>query len=150
MVRISSSYIQLKRVILELLRERRSPARLAWAVGVGVFVGLLPLYGLHLVICVAAATLLKLNRVVTCLASNVSNPLFFPVLAFVGVQIGHLMLYRAWVPMSFEAFKKVDLLEFGIAWAVGSLALGVVLGALVGAATYVGARRYRGARPQVG
>ena len=44
----------------------------------GVFIGCLPLYGLHLLICGAVGTIFRLNRLKMYLAANLSNPFVAP------------------------------------------------------------------------
>src|SRR5436190_8428665 len=81
-----------RELVMRLLRERTSPSRLAWAVGVGVLIGTTPFYGLHLGITIVVATMLGLNRAVTYLAANVSLPFIAPFLAFGSIQIGTVLL----------------------------------------------------------
>ena len=54
----------------------------------GVFIGCLPLYGLHLTICWVVGFVLGLNRLKMYLAANISNPFVAPWLVFAEVQAG--------------------------------------------------------------
>jgi hypothetical protein len=54
---------QMRRFVHDLRTEGSASGRDATAVGLGVFIGSLPFYGFHLAICLAAGTLLRLNRV---------------------------------------------------------------------------------------
>ncbi|MFN7147133.1 MAG: DUF2062 domain-containing protein, partial [Myxococcota bacterium] len=45
-----------------LLRQHLTPGSIGLGVGVGVFLGCLPLYGVHIFLCVAVARWLRLNQ----------------------------------------------------------------------------------------
>src|SRR4051794_22674887 len=75
-------------VFYDLRTEGSGTGREAAAIGLGIFIGCLPLYGLHLALCWLVGWGLKLNRLKLYLAAHVSNPLFAPTLVFVEIQIG--------------------------------------------------------------
>ena len=78
----------LRRLFHHLRTEGAGAGRETAAVALGVFIGCLPIYGLHLLICWIAGLLLGLNRLKMYLAANVSNPLVAPWLIFAEVQAG--------------------------------------------------------------
>lgn len=82
-----------------LWAERRAPGELAAAVAVGLFVGTLPLYGLHLALCALVARVLRLNVVVVYLAANVSNPVFAPWLVAGGWVVGEWLRFGVVRPL---------------------------------------------------
>jgi SAM-dependent methyltransferase len=127
--------------------ERSTPARLGWAVALGVLIGTTPFYGFHLAICLLAATALRLNRAITYLAANISLPWVTPLLIFGSVQLGSLLLAGHWLPMSLDFFKTVDPWQFALTWLLGSLALGTLLGAPLGLVTFLVMRGYRRTHP---
>ncbi len=132
---------------MQLLRERATPARLGWAVGLGVLIGTTPFYGLHLGITIAVASLLGLNRAITYLAANVSLPFIAPFLAFASVQIGTILLTGRPLPLSLAALNELGPWRFGGAWLLGSLVLGMALGIPAGLATYLLVGAYRRRHP---
>ena len=75
---------QMRRLMRDLRTEASGPGREAVAVGLGVFIGCLPFYGFHLLMCLAAGWLLRLNRLKLYVAANISNPLMAPLLILVG------------------------------------------------------------------
>lgn len=114
--------------------------REAAAVGIGVFIGCLPLYGFHLALCLATGWLLGLNRLKMYVAANVSNPLFAPVLLFLELQIGSVLRRGAAYPLSFEAVRTTQASIFGVDILVGSVVVGLGLGVVLAALTYASAR----------
>jgi uncharacterized protein (DUF2062 family)/SAM-dependent methyltransferase len=138
---------RLQRLTQQLLAERSSPARLGWAVALGVMIGTTPLYGLHLVMAVVTATLLRLNRAVTYLAANIPVPIVQPVLAVGSIQLGTFAFTGEFLPLSTEAVRGLDPWSFGAHWLLGSLMLGALLGAPLGLTTFVVTTAYRRRHP---
>ncbi len=134
-------------LVRRLVQEQSSPARLAWAVGVGVAIGVSPFYGFHLAICVVVATLFGLNRLATYLAANISNPFLAPILAFASIQLGSLVLRGRWIGLDLQSMRGIDPWQFGEDWLVGSAILGLVLGSVFGGITFVAASKYRKGNP---
>ena len=138
---------RLASLILRIAGESTTPARLGWAVGLGILVGTSPFFGFHLAICLAIATILGLNRAVTYLAANISNPWLAPLVIFASVQTGHLLLTGGWLPMRLESFKSIDPWQFSRAWFLGGAVVGMALGAPAGLMTWIALRRYRKSHP---
>jgi uncharacterized protein (DUF2062 family) len=132
--------VNIRRLFWELRTEGAGPVREAFAIAAGVFIGCLPVYGLHLVIVWLVGWVAGLNRLKMYVAANISNPFVAPFLLLSEVQIG------AWVrrghvhALSVETVKQIDPWSFGADLIVGSLALGAALGVGLGAATYSLAR----------
>ena len=134
-------------LLTRIATERATPARLGLAVCVGMLVGTSPFFGFHFAICVVIATALGLNRVVTYLAANVSNPWLAPFIVFASVQTGHVLLTGQWLAMRPESFRQIDPWSFGRAWLLGGFVMGVALGVPSGLMTFILLRRYRQSHP---
>jgi len=134
----------------QMLREHTQPGRLAWAVGLGLFVGTLPLFGLHLGICIVVAVVLRLNKLTMYLAANISNPLMAPILVATSIALGEWLRFGAWRPLNVaqgRAFvEQLALLSWRIpdlflSCLLGGAVLGAALGLVGGVATFVWATR---------
>ncbi|MPZ17254.1 MAG: DUF2062 domain-containing protein [Luteitalea sp.] len=132
---------RLQRVIYELRTEGTSRRRDAVAVGLGLFVGCSPFWGLHLVLCWIAGRLLGLNRLKLYLAANLANPFSAPFLVFGEVQTGAFLRRGAPHELSLEGIKQTSPWVFGGDFVLGSLVVGGVLGLLAAAITYFTMRR---------
>ena len=133
-----------------LKREHASPGRLAVAVGLGVFIGSLPVYP-HLLISIVAAIALRLNKLVTALTTNVSNPLFAPFLIFAEIQVGTLVRTGRFASLTLAELRDLALAEaigsFFLTILVGALVVGSALALISGGLTYAAlVRRDRGRR----
>jgi uncharacterized protein (DUF2062 family) len=110
-----------------LLRAGLTPPAIGEGVTVGLFIGLLPLYGLHLPLCVVAARARRLNVALVYGAANISNPLFAPALIAGQVAVGEWLRRRTFLHV-----------EGGQLWEmarpVPDLVVSLVVGALVSAA----------------
>lgn len=128
--------VRLRRAFVGLRTEGAGVARETAAVAVGVFIGCLPVYGFHLVLCWIAGVALGLNRLKMYLAANISNPLVAPWLLFAEIQTGAWLRRGSFHPLARDYIVSTGVTVFGIDAAVGSLFVGAVLGAIAGAGTY--------------
>ena len=131
---------RLRRVVWQLRTEGAGPFREAAAIGLGVFIGCSPLYGLHLLICWAAGWCLGLNRLKMYVAANISNPLLAPLLVLTELQTGAWIRRRELHALTLETVRTTDPWTFGADLVIGSLVVGAAIGAMTGIATYLVAR----------
>src|SRR4029079_1377441 len=128
--------VQLRRLFQGLRTEGAGVRRETAAVALGVFIGCLPLYGLHLAICWVVGFLLGLNRLKMYFAANVSNPFVAPWLVFAEVQVGAWLRRGSFHPVTREYIASTGLTVFGVDALVGSLLIGGVLAGLAAWGTY--------------
>jgi uncharacterized protein (DUF2062 family) len=125
-----------RRTWLSVVREESSPARLGAAVALGVFWGCVPAWGVQLILTVATAKLLKLNRLVAFTAGHIGAPPMTPFLIFGSVELGHLLVHGSWVTLSVDAVREMSTSEifarFAIAYFVGGTVIGIVVAAIAG------------------
>lgn len=69
-----------------------SPERIARGIWAGVFVTFSPLFGLHFVVAVFLAKLMKGNMLASLMATFVGNPLTFVFIALSSLKTGHWIL----------------------------------------------------------
>ena len=132
--------VHLRRLFQGLRTEGAGARRETAAVALGVFIGCLPLYGLHLTICWIVGFLLGLNRLKMYFAANVSNPFVAPWLVFAEVQVGAWVRRGSFHPVTREYIASTGLSVFGIDALVGSLFVGATLAVLAALRTYSLAR----------
>lgn len=121
-----------------LVHEHTSPARLGLAVLVGCIVGCTPLYGLHLVVCLALAWLFGLNKLVVYGAANLSLPPLVPLVGFASVELGERLRHGGWLAVSRADFEwshaRATAERFFADWMVGGIVLGAAIGLVAGGA----------------
>src|SRR6187399_1133631 len=133
----------LSKIWRRLRGERQSPARVALAVALGLFIGCLPVYGLHFVLCMLVCLPLGLDLVLAYLVANISNPLLAPFLITLEVEVGSLVSTGQHAAFSVQRAKQTGVLGFVYQAALGSVVVGLVLAALGSAIAYAIARRRR-------
>ncbi len=116
------------------------PLRLSLAVGLGLFFGIAPFWGYQMIMAAAAAHLLRLNKAITLLASNISIPPMMPFILYGALALGHWMFAGQPLDLSPHQMTKARALEYLWQWIVGSLALASVMAALGTLLTYGAAR----------
>jgi SAM-dependent methyltransferase len=137
---MSNVSVRLRRGFHGLRTEGAGAGRETAAVALGVFVGCLPVYGFHLLICWVVGSLLRLNRLKIYLAANISNPLVAPWLLFAEVEAGAYLRRGSFHALTPHTLQTTALSTFGIDLLVGSLLVGAVLAALAAGGTYAALR----------
>jgi uncharacterized protein (DUF2062 family) len=129
------------RAIYELRTEGTSRRRDAAAVGIGVFIGCSPLWGLHLLLCWLIGRLANLNRLKLYLAANLVNPLVAPFILLAEIQAGAWLRQGYPHALSIETIKQTNPWLFGEDLVVGSLIIGAALAVAGAAVTYLSVGR---------
>ncbi len=123
-----------------LLTERLDPSHAAVAVFLGIFIGIIPIYGFQTLAAIGLAHLFRLNKPLTVACTFVSNPLFLPFIIFTSIELGCLLRRGAFQPLTLSELTAMrghlDREQFLI-WVIGSVALAVVAGAIGAAVTWV-------------
>lgn len=119
------------------------PARLAGAVGLGLFFGIAPIWGYQMIVAAAAAHLLRLNKPVALLASNISIPPMMPFILYGALVLGHWIFTGQPIDISIQQMTKDRALEYFWHWLVGSVVLATIVAVLGAVATYGVARLVR-------
>jgi len=127
-----------------MLGSDSPPETVAASFAIGVAISFTPLFGLHWIIALLLALILKLNKVDVLLGTLVVNPLTVPAVAAAAIPIGRLLMrarheaivhlpWREMFRRSFWTAAGPTMKAVGFQMAVGMLFLSVLAGAL----TYV-------------
>jgi len=117
--------------------------RLEGAVGLGLFCGIAPVWGFQMVVAATLAHLLRLNKAITLLASNVSAPPLAPFILYGGLVLGNWLLSGQPLTLRPHDITMANVLKYFGSWFVGSLVLGAAVGVLGMAITHCIARIVR-------
>ncbi|MDD5561592.1 MAG: DUF2062 domain-containing protein [Candidatus Omnitrophica bacterium] len=123
-----------KRIAVRLLKLNNSPQEIALGVAIGVFIGILPVYGLHTVLVILAAILVRsANKIAIFLGTSISLPPTIPPITWAGYEIGRHILNGEFEPLSWSVFKHMTLqkiLRYYQPLFLGSLVLGLICAAI--------------------
>jgi uncharacterized protein (DUF2062 family) len=117
------------------------PTRAAASVGVGLFVGFIPTYGIQTFICLMFTVPLKLDFPLAWLATNIANPLTAVFLIALDIEVGGLLRRGHWVTVSRNDFDLAHLGALSADAMIGGVALGALFGIVGGLLTLALLRR---------
>ncbi len=128
-----------------LLKENASPEGLALASAAGMFLGTLPLLGLHTAAIIYTSIKLRLNKI---LAVNISHLCMPPLVPIACIQIGYFIRHRQWLTTaSFQTIVAEAHLRL-YEWILGSLILAPINAAAFATITYIIAKTIQKSRNQ--
>jgi uncharacterized protein (DUF2062 family) len=133
-----------KHRFLHMLGSDSPPETVAASFAIGVAISFTPLFGLHWIMALLLAFILRLNKLDVLLGTLVVNPLTVPAVAAVAIPIGRVLLrarheaiahlpWREMLRRSFWTAAGPTMKAVGFQMAVGMFFLSVLAGAL----TYV-------------
>jgi uncharacterized protein (DUF2062 family)/SAM-dependent methyltransferase len=129
-----------RKFITLLLKERLDPVRAAAAVFLGIFIGIVPIYGLQTLAAMGVAFLFRLNKPLTVAGTFINNPLLQPFIIFSSVELGCLLRLGSFQPLTLSdlagARSHIGEEQLFI-WVIGSVALGILVGGVGGVITAV-------------
>jgi uncharacterized protein (DUF2062 family) len=124
---------QCRYLYLKLLRVRGTPSQIARGLGVGVFSGMLPMFGLQTVIALALAFMVRGNKLIAVLGTWVSNPFTDIPIHLFNFQVGRWLLgvsnqpfveIKSWQDLLNQGFQVVGI------WLLGGTTMGLITGLL--------------------
>ena len=114
----------------QVLHSKDSNAKMAAAMGWGVFCGVIPIWGYQMVFAGLSAHFMKLNKVVAMVFSNISIPPMIPFLLYGSVVLGALLL-GVENAFTLDGITLESVAQSLTQYIVGSVALAIILGLLV-------------------
>ncbi|TLM65513.1 MAG: DUF2062 domain-containing protein [Deltaproteobacteria bacterium] len=131
------------RMLRLLLKENATPAGLALAAGVGMFLAVLPILFAHTAVILYVAVRFNLNKIVSLNVQHLAMPPLMPALC---IELGYYFRHGRWLTdisyaTIFEQFPS-RLFE----WLLGSLLVAPLAGALVAVVVYAAAVTLQRAR----
>ena len=118
------------------------PLQLSLAVGVGLFFGILPVFGLQTVIALTLAHRWRLNMAITLLACNISLPPMVPFLLYAATALGHWLFTGELLTIALGEMTLARAREFVWQWLVGSVVLAIVVAGLGALMAYLLAKGF--------
>ena len=133
-----------------LLKEDLTPGRAACAVFVGIFIGIVPIYGFQLLAAFGLALLFRLNKPLTLASTFINNPLLQIPIVACSFELGYFLRTGSFRPfhapaLTGEHMKEgilawvmgAHMKEEILAWVMGSVVLGIIVGGAGAAITTV-------------
>jgi glycosyltransferase involved in cell wall biosynthesis len=105
-----------------------SNLKLSQSIGLGIFMGIIPLWGWQTVLAISSAHFLKLNKVFTVLAANISLPPMMPFIIFGSFYTGSLVLNNPLSLAFSEGISLETIQKDVVQYITGSLVLALIAG----------------------
>jgi glycosyltransferase involved in cell wall biosynthesis len=109
-----------------------SNARLTAAIMLGIFMGIIPIWGYQMIVAFAIAHLLKLNKILTLVASNISIPPMLPFLIYGSYYTGCKVL-QVPIELTLSNITLESVKHSLLPYIVGSIVFAALCSVVVGA-----------------
>lgn len=122
----------------QILQNKEPNIKITFAVMLGLFMGVTPVWGYQMLIAFALAHILKLNKVIVLVASNISIPPMIPIIIFASFKTGGLFIESNKLKVIYSKGLSLDLIKDNIVqYITGSLVFGLILAVVLGILTYI-------------
>ncbi len=119
-------FSQLKEYIIKFSKKGLSPNEIASAIAIGIFIGCTPFIGIHTLLAIFVASMLRLNTFVVIMGTQISNPISLPFQLFISAEIGSLILNGHFLHLNFS--KDINYVNHYIAPIfIGSFFIGTMI-----------------------
>ena len=126
-----------KFIVEDFLANQDSPKKKALSIALGVFLGLSPLWGFHTVIVIFLAILLKLNKVIAFVFSNISLPPFIPFVLMLSLKVGDWVTGQETSYSISDLKQNFDAIKHLKTYLIGSITLSVSSAIIFGLLGYI-------------
>ena len=116
------------------------PLHMSLAVGLGLFFGIVPIWGFQMVAAAAVAHWLRLNKAIALVASNISIAPLAPFVIGGGFILGHWLFTGELLPLALPDMTQAKALEYVWEWLAGSFVLATIVAGLGTVITYLMAK----------
>ncbi|BBM85158.1 DUF2062 domain-containing protein [Candidatus Uabimicrobium amorphum] len=117
---------------------------MAASAGLGIFMGIVPIWGFQMFVAVGVAHLFKLNKPIVLLFSNISIPPMIPLILFLSMQTGSIFLHQKWLTISVTDIHLEYCLKLMENYIVGSIIFAALSGMLCFALIWTFLHFFRG------
>lgn len=117
----------LKRIwIEEVVAAHESPEKKAISVGVGLFFGIVPIWGFQFASAIFTAIFFKLNKVVVGLTAQISFPPFIPFILYGSIKTGEYVLNEK-VNLNLDKLVSLESLNNIYVYTIGAVVLSIIM-----------------------
>lgn len=126
----------------EIIAKHESPASKANSVALGLFFGIVPIWGFQFATALIVAHLLKLNKVVVGLTAQISVPPMIPFILYGSVKTGEWVLNEE-VHLKFSKMLSLETLNNLYVYGIGACVLSVIAAVAGWIFTFVSLKLFR-------
>ena len=121
----------------QILLTNDSNTNIAWAITLGIFMGIFPIWGFQFLTAIALAHLFRLNKFIVIVAANISIPPMIPVILYLSYLAGGIVLrsganLRFSTDLTLKSFEN-NLLQY----LVGSVVFALIMAFFSGMVAFI-------------
>lgn len=126
-----------------ILQSQESNTNISFAVVLGIFTGILPIWGFQLITAIALAHLFGLSKLITSVAANISLPPMIPIILYLSYVTGGYVM-QSESNIKFSTGLSVKSFENNlIQYLIGSIVLAIILSVFSGIIAFVILKLFR-------
>jgi glycosyltransferase involved in cell wall biosynthesis len=111
----------------QILKNTESNIRLSFAIALGVFCGIVPIWGWQMIVAVSLAHFFKLNKIIVLTSSNISIPPMMPFILYLSYITGGYILGNPNGIKNFENLISINFLKYELVqYVIGSFAFALI------------------------
>lgn len=121
---------------LQIIHSKETNTKISLSIALGIFCGIIPIWGYQMIVAALLAYLLKLNKVISLIASNISIPPMIPLILYLSLYTGGKILnLPTFIPLGEINLQSISgsLLQY----IVGSVLLAIISGCTLGLLSFI-------------
>lgn len=127
----------------QILQSQESNINISLAVALGIFTGILPIWGFQLITAIALAHMLGLSKLITSVAANISIPPMIPIILYLSYVTGGWVMHSE-SNIKFSTNLSVKSFENNlIQYVIGSIVLAIILSIFAGIISFIILKGFR-------
>lgn len=111
----------------QIVASHESAENKAISVGVGLFFGIVPIWGFQFALAILLAVFFKLNKFIVGLAAQISVPPMIPLILYASVKTGEYVLSES-IQLDISQLLSIEALRGFYVYTVGAVVLSVAVG----------------------
>lgn len=123
-------------IVKNIFNEEESIQKKSLSVTVGIFFGIVPIWGYQLVSAIAAAYFFKLNKAIVIITANISIPIFLPFILYASLKTGEIVTKQQ-SSITISTISLENIKSNLYVYITGACVLSVVLSIFLGIITFV-------------
>jgi glycosyltransferase involved in cell wall biosynthesis len=122
----------------KVFHSKENHLKIVLSAMLGIFMGIIPIWGYQLVSAIALAYLLKLNKFVVIVTANISIPPMIPVLLYLSYITGGFVMGKGFATLSFSQGLTLEFFKTNIEqYLIGSIIFAIVAALGIGLITFI-------------
>jgi glycosyltransferase involved in cell wall biosynthesis len=126
-----------------ILQSQESNMNISLAIALGIFTGILPIWGFQLITAIALAHLFGFSKLITSVAANISIPPMIPIILYLSYVTGGYVI-QSESNIKFSTSISIKSFENNlIQYVIGSVVLAIILSVFAGIIAFIILRLFR-------